>query len=298
MQRLANGTQVSGLPTPIVESGTPGYATAGNPATSLPASEWDADQYNRMQEELTAPVLAAGLTLDPNNNGQLLEAIPIIATGRLLATQKLTGTGTYTPSSAAVKSIRVRGCGGGGAGGGTQLTTSSQVSIGGAGSGGSFGKALFTSGFTGGIAYSVGAGGTAATGSAGANGGATTLTGLANFPGGLGGGVGLGVAPPAVASAAASPATATFSGAAQVFVACSGWHGDNSMAAAISNAVGGGGGNSPYGSGGGQTPATSAGLLGNGYGAGGAAAACLASYGSNAAGGNGTPGILYIDEYS
>ena len=78
MQRLSNGTQVASLPVPIAISGTPGFATAGNPETPLPASEWDADQYNRMQEEIIAPILATGLALDPNNNAQLLAAIKLL----------------------------------------------------------------------------------------------------------------------------------------------------------------------------------------------------------------------------
>ena len=83
MQRLSNGTQVASLPTPIVISGTPGFATAGNPETPLPASEWDADQYNRIQEEIIAPILAAGIALDPSNNAQLLAAIQQIAAAAL-----------------------------------------------------------------------------------------------------------------------------------------------------------------------------------------------------------------------
>jgi hypothetical protein len=56
-------------------SGTPQYATAGNPATSTPATNFPAYQYNALQEELIAVIAAAGIAPDRTNNAQLLAAI-------------------------------------------------------------------------------------------------------------------------------------------------------------------------------------------------------------------------------
>lgn len=47
----------------------------GNPATGLIGTFLAAIWHNAVQEEIIAPITAAGLTLDPTNNGQLLAAI-------------------------------------------------------------------------------------------------------------------------------------------------------------------------------------------------------------------------------
>jgi hypothetical protein len=65
-------------------SGTPQFATSGNPATSTPATTWAAYQYNAIQEELIAIIAAGGLTPDRTNNAQVLAALRALlaSTGR------------------------------------------------------------------------------------------------------------------------------------------------------------------------------------------------------------------------
>lgn len=286
-------TQVASLQ---VKAGTP--ATTGSQTTPSGDVGWvplAVVTIANGQTQVTAGNIVVPATapyLDPALIGRGIQ------TGRFLGRQVLTGAGTYVPSSGLVRQIIVTVQGGGGAGGGSQVTTSAQVAIGGAGSGGSFGSALFTTGFAGGVSYSAGVAGAGASGGGGAAGGATTFAGLATAPGGIGGGVGLGVAAPQVASAAAPPAAASFSGAARVFYASAGWGGDSSVAAGLANAVGGGGGGSPHGSGGAPAPAPASGFNATGYGGGGSASAVGLNTVANTAGGNGSPGVIFVDEYS
>lgn len=65
MQRVTRSTAVAVLPAPPASPGTPGYFTGGNPVGSVPATVPGYEWFNLVQEELVAPVLRAGLTLDP-----------------------------------------------------------------------------------------------------------------------------------------------------------------------------------------------------------------------------------------
>jgi len=56
-------------------TGTPQFATDGNPASNTPATEWPAYQYNAFQEELVGAITAAGFVPDRTNNGQIAAAI-------------------------------------------------------------------------------------------------------------------------------------------------------------------------------------------------------------------------------
>ncbi|WP_321904379.1 hypothetical protein [Paraburkholderia tropica] len=56
-------------------SGTPQYATDGNPASNIVATRWPSYQYNAIQEELIAILTAAGITPDRTNNAQIAAAI-------------------------------------------------------------------------------------------------------------------------------------------------------------------------------------------------------------------------------
>jgi len=56
-------------------TGTPQFATSGNPATSTPATVLPAYAFNALQEELIAIITAAGITADRTNNAQVLAAI-------------------------------------------------------------------------------------------------------------------------------------------------------------------------------------------------------------------------------
>ncbi|WP_244107582.1 hypothetical protein [Burkholderia anthina] len=56
-------------------TGTPQFATDGNPASNIPATRWPAYAFNAMQEELIAILTAAGITPDRTNNAQVAIAI-------------------------------------------------------------------------------------------------------------------------------------------------------------------------------------------------------------------------------
>ena len=55
-------------------TGTPAYATDGNPATGVPATLWPSYQYNAIQEELIAFLTAADVAPDRMDNAQILAA--------------------------------------------------------------------------------------------------------------------------------------------------------------------------------------------------------------------------------
>jgi len=61
-------------------TGTPGWATDGNPATNKPATQWPAYAFNGMQEELVSVILGGGQTLNRNDNTLLLKAIQKLIT--------------------------------------------------------------------------------------------------------------------------------------------------------------------------------------------------------------------------
>ena len=56
-------------------SGTPQFATDGNPGGGIPATVIPAYQWNAFQEEICGAIVASGQTLDKTNNGQLALAI-------------------------------------------------------------------------------------------------------------------------------------------------------------------------------------------------------------------------------
>ncbi|MDF3939572.1 phage tail protein, partial [Achromobacter denitrificans] len=61
-------------------TGTPGWATDGNPATNKPATQWPAYAFNGMQEELVSVILGGGQMLNRNDNTLLLKAIQKLIT--------------------------------------------------------------------------------------------------------------------------------------------------------------------------------------------------------------------------
>lgn len=62
-------------------TGTPGWATDGNPATNKPATQWPAYAFNAVQEELLNVIAKAGLVPNRGNNSQLAMAISTFAGG-------------------------------------------------------------------------------------------------------------------------------------------------------------------------------------------------------------------------
>jgi len=56
-------------------TGTPQYATDGNPASNIPATLWPAYAFNALQDEIYNVIVAGGLTPNRNSWNQLLAAI-------------------------------------------------------------------------------------------------------------------------------------------------------------------------------------------------------------------------------
>ncbi|WP_424138154.1 hypothetical protein [Roseomonas chloroacetimidivorans] len=79
MRLLANGTQVTNLPTPSAAVGTPGYFTGGDPGAGQQASIVDQDFLNILLDEFRNLIEGAGLTLDATglNRAQIRAALDI-----------------------------------------------------------------------------------------------------------------------------------------------------------------------------------------------------------------------------
>jgi hypothetical protein len=73
-------------------SGTPQYATNGNPASSTPATVWPAYQYNAIQDELIAIIDAAGITHDKTNWAQIIQALKRLYGGNVTTAINTTTT--------------------------------------------------------------------------------------------------------------------------------------------------------------------------------------------------------------
>jgi hypothetical protein len=217
--------------------------------------------------------------------------------GRLLAVQRFTASGTYTPTAGTNTAI-IEGCGGGGGGGGAAATTAAQIAPAGPGAAGSWGRAQISAPTT----QTVTIGGAGGGGAAGANAGsAGTQTSIGTYlvcPGGGGGPAGAAVAfannqtftGPGTPGAAATSSGTLLYGAA----GAAGQGSFNSY-----NAAGGAvsvGGSGPYGAGG-FSVGGSASAAGTGFGAGGNGPFNSASV-SATAGGNGTAGFLLVYEYA
>lgn len=164
-----------------------GEWTNGNVAAGTAPTILDAAWLNTIQRELIAVISAAGLTLNPSNDAQLLAALKVgIGPGRLLNVRVFTASGTYTPTPGTA-AVVVELLGAGGAGGGVTTTTGGAAAPG--GGGGGYGRKRITSGFSG-VTVTIGAGGTGGAFAAGGNGGGSSFGTLMTCSGGIGGGVG------------------------------------------------------------------------------------------------------------
>lgn len=169
-------------------SGTPQYATDGNPGVTA-QTVWPAYAWNMVQDEVCRVITDAGMVLDDTDWTQLAQAIAILAArGEVMATS----SGNFVVPAGKTKVI-VEGWGGGGAGasGGPDGTN---YDGGGGGQGGGYFRKLLT-GLTPGatISYTVGAGGAApvSTSGTGSNGGDTTIAAYSlTAHGGAAGGIG------------------------------------------------------------------------------------------------------------
>lgn len=220
------------------------------------------------------------------------------ALGRLLNVSRVTANGTYA-LQAGTKTVIVEVQGGGGAGGGCPATSGGQAAAGGGGNAGAYAKVILSSAqFGASQSIVIGTGGAGVAGAAGGAGGTTSIGTLVSCPGGAGGQTTGAIAPVSGATfafpAAKTSPTVSSGTALSVLQSATGEYGICTTTTTLGSA----GGNSPLGSSG---PLTSSPANGSpasvGYGAGGGGAASSASNGARA-GGNGTPGVVIIYEFS
>jgi len=271
-----------------------GEWTNGNVAAGTPPTIIDAAWLNTIQREIANVVTAAGLTLDPTNDAQLLAGLnALTGPGRLLNVQIFTSSGTYTPT-AGTKSVIVEVQAGGGGGGGVGGSSSTTVSAGTGGGGGGYGKSKLTVAAATGQVVTVGGGGAGGnlTPTGGAPGGASSFGSLITCSGGSGGN-GQNQATPPFTSTGVTGGTSTGGNICNVRGEASA-HG---VCVSASSVTSGSAGGSVLGSGGfspannGITP-----QAGQGYGGGGGS-----SYTNNLSGFSGAagaPGIVIVWEYA
>ncbi len=212
-----------------------------------------------------------------------------------LALVSAAGTYTYTPSSAKVRAILVKGQGPGGGGSASNTTTSSQISAGVPGSAGGYfehfvvigNAATYTASYTVGAPGSGGASG----GAAGGNGSATSFAGGPTANGGLGG-----PATSVVATGSYSNTAAVSGGTASGGNLLNRQGGPSQASQFLgSTAYGGQSGSSQNGSPALGYATTAAGVTGSGFGSGGGGGVTLTN--ANAQnGGNGALGFIQIVE--
>lgn len=129
--------------------------------------------------------LQSGMVVEVIYDGTQFQ--PISApSGALINIQRITATGTYTPTPGTT-SVIVEIVGGGGASGGAPATGAGAQSVGVAGGAGAYAKSRLITGFSG-VTVTIGAGGTGNSGAAGGNGVASSFGALITAPGGFGGG--------------------------------------------------------------------------------------------------------------
>jgi hypothetical protein len=226
-------------------------------------------------------------------------------TGAVVVTVKkqiFTASGTYTPSVGMLYCI-IECVGGGGAGGGAS-GTATFYGIGSGGAAGAYSR-LVASAATVGVSkvVTIGVGGVpgAAGNVAGGNGGDTSVGSLCLARGANGGN------PCATANAASGAvggagSTGTGDLKASGQNAVGGYYQIFAATASIVSSGSGQGANSPYGGGGsaGGTNASGSaanGVAATGFGAGGGGGACNQLAGSNASGGAGAPGVVFVTEF-
>ena len=97
MQRVATGSQVVSLPAPNADSGTPGFFNNAAPGIGIVPTVPGPDWFNRVQEELVAPILGTGQALSDSAVNQLLLAIKRLARSNVTT---VTASLTLTPDEA------------------------------------------------------------------------------------------------------------------------------------------------------------------------------------------------------
>lgn len=180
MHRIDSATSAPSLPTPAAV-GSPGFFAAGVPGIT-PYTQTTNDWGNAVQEEIAAPILAAGISLSKTSNTQLLQAMFALIGKNV---QVISSSGIFTvPAHVTALDVELWGAGGGS--GGTLNVNSGS----GGGAGGGYARKLIT-GLTPGavITVTIGAGGAAgnSTPTSGGNGGTTSFGALFSATGGAGG---------------------------------------------------------------------------------------------------------------
>ena len=122
MLRINSANNTAVLPAPLADVNAPGFFV-NNPGAG-PGTVLSGDWANRVQEEIVAPILAAGIALDGSKNDQLLAALQLIR-----GFQSFLVNGTFIVPAGIIR-VTSLVWGGGAAGGGT--------TSGGGGGGGGF----------------------------------------------------------------------------------------------------------------------------------------------------------------
>lgn len=212
--------------------------------------------------------------------------------GRFIGVQRITTTGTYTPTPGTT-SIVVELVGGGGAGGGCAATGTGQYTVGGGGGSGAYTKTRLTTGFSG-QTVTIGLGGIGIT--TGTNPGSSTSFGaLASAAGGVGG-ESQGPSNVVFTAKGGNGGVASVSGNILNSSGTSGVYGTSGSS--TTGSQGGPGAPGPFGGGGfGSNTGTATGFPGGGPGAGGGGSGNNPSQATARPGGNGADGIAIIWEY-
>lgn len=283
--------------------------TRGNPQTGTPATDLDDDYFDMLQEELCSVVEASGASLEKARHDQLLTALRALllsrknpfgdiksdgtvetalenlslvdgsgVVGRLLNTQVITSSGTYTPTPGTRK-IKVILTGGGGGGSSVIATSFSQTAFGGGGGSAATCIGIFDLEDISNFSVVIGAGGTADN-----PGGTSTFNGMSAGRGGSGSGVNT----PSLGSGGAA-GTAT-GGLINI-------HGSYGSDGQQGSYYSFGNGAASFWGGGGRAGSAN-GVAAKAYGAGGGAAYDASFSGVLKAGGTGAPGICVIEEFA
>ncbi|EOU9804608.1 carbohydrate kinase [Escherichia coli] len=283
--------------------------TRGNPQTGTPATDLDDDYFDMLQEELCSVVEASGASLEKARHDQLLTALRALllsrknpfgdiksdgtvktalenlslvddygVVGRLLNTQVITSSGTYTPTPGTRK-IKVILTGGGGGGSSVIATSFSQTAFGGGGGSAATCIGIFDLEDISDFSVVIGAGGTADN-----PGGTSTFNGMSAGRGGSGSGVNT----PSIGSGGAA-GTATGG-----LINIHGGYGSDGQQGSYYSF---GNGAASFWGGGGRAGSAN-GVAAKAYGAGGGAAYDTSFSGVLKAGGTGAPGICVIEEFA
>ncbi|EFA4147053.1 carbohydrate kinase [Escherichia coli O99:H27] len=283
--------------------------TRGNPQTGTPATDLDDDYFDMLQEELCSVVEASGASLEKARHDQLLTALRALllsrknpfgdiksdgtvetalenlslvdgsgVVGRLLNTQVITSSGTYTPTPG-TKKIKVILTGGGGGGSSVIATSFSQTAFGGGGGSAATCIGIFDLEDISNFSVVIGAGGTADN-----PGGTSTFNGMSAGRGGSGSGVNT---PATGAGGAAGTATGGL-------INIHGGYGSDGQQGSYYSF---GNGAASFWGGGGRAGAGN-GLAARAYGAGGGAAYDTSFSGVLKSGGAGAPGVCVIEEFA